>query len=303
MPEQLPVTRHRAAYAALFVLALIWGYNWVVMKIALAYAPPFKFAALRAGGAAIFMLLLLRMRHKPLRPPMPARVAWLGLFQTIGFVSLTSFALYLGHAGMTAVLVYTMPFWVLILAVPLLGETLSGLKLTAGALGFVGLICILQPWNHPPDLTSTLLATGAGLDWAVAVVIAKKIRVDDTWQLVAVNAWQLVLGSAALAVAAILVPAPPIRWAPAFDVALAYNVFLGTSVAWLLWLFILQRLPAGSSGLSALVIPVVGVLSAWIQLGDRPGRWEAAGIAVVIAALGLLTLADRRSVRRLTARQ
>ncbi len=291
-------SRHRAAYAALLVLALIWGYNWVVMKIALAYAPPFKFAAVRAIGAVAVMFAALASRGRSFRPPTPGRVAVLSLFQTVGFVSLISLALYLGHAGKTAVLVYTMPFWVLILAVPVLGERLTGLKILAGALGFAGLVLILEPWNHPPDLVSTLLATGAGLDWAIAVVIAKKIPARDTWELVAVNAWQVCLGLVPLCLLAWLIPAPPIRWTTAFDAALVYNILLGTSLAWLLWLFILQRLPAGSSGLSSLIIPIVGVISAWAQLGERPGPWEGAGILLVIGALAVLVTAERRALRR-----
>lgn len=281
-----------AAFAALAVLALVWGYNWVVMKVALTYAPPFAFGALRAAGASVLLFAMLIALRKPLRPPAPRRMVWLALFQTFGFVALTTFALYTGHAGKTAILAYTMPFWVLVIAGPVLGERISAGKALAGGLGFTGLLLILSPWAAHPTFLSSLLAASAGLDWAIAVMIAKKIPARGTWELLALNAWQALVGCIPLALAALLVPAPPIRWTLPFDLALAYNIVLGTSLAWFLWLFMLSRLPAGLSGLSALVIPVVGIVAAWIQLGERPGPWEAAGVLAVLAGLALLAWAE-----------
>lgn len=285
------------SFAALGLLAVVWGYNWVVMKVALSYAPPFPFTALRAAGAAALLFAILAVLRKPLKPPAPGRMIWLALFQTSGFVSLISFALYTGNAGKTVILAYTMPFWVLILAVPVLGERITRGKVLAGGLGFVGLLLILSPWAAHPTFHSTLLAAGAGLDWAIAVMIAKKIRVHDSWGLLSLTAWQTLVGCIPLVLAAFLIPAPPIRWTLPFDLALAYNIVLGTSLAWFLWLFVLSRLPAGLSGLSALAIPVVGILAAWAQLGERPGLWEGAGICAVIAGLGLLAWLEGRRLR------
>ena len=66
------------AFIALFILSLLWGYNWVVMKYALAYAGPFQFGALRTfGGALCLIVLLLVMRrtgkdrHKPAHTSLP----------------------------------------------------------------------------------------------------------------------------------------------------------------------------------------------------------------------------------------
>jgi len=287
-----------AAFAALALLAVVWGYNWVVMKVALTYSPPFPFAAMRAAGAAVLLFGLLSVMRKPLRPPAPGRMVLLALFQTVGFVSLTSFALYTGHAGKTAILAYTMPFWVLVLAVPVLGERVTRGKAVAGGLGFAGLLLILSPWRAHPTFVSTLLAAGAGLDWAIAVMIAKKIPAHGTWDLLALNAWQTLVGCGPLVAAAFLVPAGPVHWSIPFDLALVYNIVLGTSLAWFLWLFILSRLPAGLSGLASLVIPVVGILAAWLQLGERPGLWEGAGVIAVITGLGLLAWSEGRTTRR-----
>jgi drug/metabolite transporter (DMT)-like permease len=65
------------------------------------------------------------------------------------------------------------------------------------------------------------------------------------------------------------------------------------AIATLLWLYILQRLPATISGLNALAVPIVGVLSAWVQLGERPNTAESVGMVAILGGLALLTTARR----------
>jgi drug/metabolite transporter (DMT)-like permease len=132
---------------ALLLLALIWGYAWVVMKIALDYVDPFPFAALRTslGGLALFALLPLLKR--PVRPKAFWPTALLGLLQTAGFVGLLTWALEDGAAGKTSILTYTMPFWLLLMAWVVLGEKLKGFQWVAVTLALAGLILILSPWK------------------------------------------------------------------------------------------------------------------------------------------------------------
>jgi len=74
-------------------------------------------------------------------------------------------------------------------------------------------------------------------------------------------------------------------------------------VGLLLWLYILNSLPAGTAGVNSLAIPVVGVLSAWIQLGERPGALEAVGMALIVAGLAVLTAWGFRRSRHLQVPQ
>jgi drug/metabolite transporter (DMT)-like permease len=78
-----------------------------------------------------------------------------------------------------------------------------------------------------------------------------------------------------------------------FVAALIYNGVGGMALATLLWLYILQRVPATISGLNALAVPIVGVIAAWIQLGERPSSAEGVGMLLILAGLGLLTRAQR----------
>ena len=277
---------------ALAVLALIWGYNWVVMKVAMRYVGPMDFAALRGVFGTVLLFGLLAVRGIPLRPRHVVPTIFLGLFQTAGFVGLISWALNVGAAGKSAVLGYTMPFWVIVFGWPFLPDRLRGWQWPAAGLILIGLVLVLEFWNSEVNLTSSLLALCAGISWAISVVIFKKIRLEGPADLLSVTAWQMLYGMVPLVIAAFVANEKPIEWSPYFIGALIYNGIGGMALATFLWMYILQRLPATISGLNALTVPIVGVIAAWIQLGERPSSAEGLGMLLILLGLGLLTTAS-----------
>lgn len=276
-----------SAIGALLALALIWGYNWVQMKIAVQYAPPFPFAALRICLGSVSLLLALTILGKPIAPKEMRGTAWVGLLQIAGMYGFTTWALVSGGAGKTSVLVYTMPLWTLVFAWIVLKERVSRVQWVAIALSITGILFILEPQNLGGTLTSKILAILAGMSWAGGAIVAKQVRQTVELDLLSFTTWQMVAGAIPLLVIALLVPDKPIVWSGPFIVALIYTVIPGTAIATLLWLFVLNRLPAGTAGLGLLLNPVVGVLAAWIQLGEQPGAMEAVGMLIVALALVL----------------
>lgn len=289
-----PAALDGAALSALAFLTLVWGYNWVVMKLALQYAAPFSFAAWRSALGGLLLLAVLLAARKPFWPRMPGRALLLGLFQTTLFIGLIAWALQQGNAGKSAVLAYTMPFWVILLAPFALGERLKGLQWFAVALAFGGLLLIFAPWKRAPDLASSLIALGAGVAWALSVLVAKKTRVEGAWDLLSLTAWQMCFGALPLILIAWLLPGRATEWNGTLAWTLFYNVVPGNALAWTLWLFVVGRLSATLSGLASLATPVVGVLAGWLQLGGRPAPAESLGMLLVFAALLLLSLAGAR---------
>jgi drug/metabolite transporter (DMT)-like permease len=290
----------RTTYAlvALVLLSLIWGYNWVVMKKVLAYVGPFAFSALRTvlGALALFAVLLLRGQSLRLRAP--GQTFLLGMLQTAAFTALIQVALISGGAGKTAVLVYAMPFWLLPMAWIVLGERVRGGQWLAVALAVAGLVFIFEPWGPQASLVSSLLALGGSACWAASAVLAKRMRQRTQLDLLSLTAWQMLFGALALCILALLVTEKPILPAAYFFGALAFNALAATGLAWLLWLFVLDTLPAAMAGLSSLAVPVVGVLAAWVQLGERPNGAEAAGMVLLGAALCLVSLLALRRQRQ-----
>lgn len=285
------------AVAALVLLSLIWGYNWVVMKEVMRYVDPFDFTAMRTLLGALALFAVLAVKRRPMRPVALRGTFLLGMLQTAAFTALIQWALVGGGAGKTAVLVYAMPFWLLPMAWLLLGERVRGAQWGAVAVALAGLLLIIEPWALRGDFFSALLALAGGFVWAMSAVVAKRLRAQVELDLLALTAWQMLLGALALCVLAGVLPSQPLQPSAYFFAALVYNALLATGLAWLLWLFILDRMPAGLAGLSSLAVPAVGVLSGWAELGERPSAAEGVGMLLIALALGAISLLAMRGRR------
>lgn len=97
---------------------------------------------------------------------------------------------------------------------------------------------------------------------------------------------------------ALLFSTRPIQPTPYFFGALAFNALLATGLAWVLWLYVLQHLPAGLAGLSSLGTLAIGVLVGWIELGETPSPAEFSGMLLIGAALFGLYLLSLRAARK-----
>lgn len=278
------------AIFCLLGLACIWGYNWVMMKIAVQYASPFTFAALRAFFGAFSLFLVMLCLGKSIRPKAIWSTFCIGVLQNVGFIGLATYALVNGGAGKTAILTYTMPFWLLLLAWLVLGERLSRIQWIGVALSFSGLIFILTPFSSTSGILSKGLAILAGFSWAVSAVATKKLQQKMQIDLLSFTAWQMLFGFLPLALVNVFLQFPAVNWSPDFTYALVYNVIPGSALAWLLWLYALKNLPASIAGLGTLLTPIIGILSSSIQLGEVPSASELIGIVTILMALLVNTL-------------
>jgi drug/metabolite transporter (DMT)-like permease len=294
MPEVTTRRTRRLGVLALAVIAPLWGYSWVVSKVALEYSEPFTFAALISalGGLCLFAVLVVTRR--PLRPPPLGWAALIGLLQTTLFNGMATAALTVGGAGKVSVLAYTMPFWLLTLAWLFLGERLRGLQWPAVGLAFAGLILVVRPWDIGGAL-SGVLACGAGLAWAGSALLVKLLQRRTPCDALSLTAWQMTLGSVPLIAVAVLVEGAAPEWTGAFIACLVYSVLLANAVCWTLWISALRALPAGAAGMGTLAVPVVGVVTAWVQLGEAPAAVEGLGMALIIAALAVLAATGIRA--------
>jgi drug/metabolite transporter (DMT)-like permease len=269
-------------------MVVIWGYSWVVMKIALRHAHPFDFAALRVAIGCALLFAIVLARGRGVRLPGYRMAIVLGLLQVALFVALSHFALLHAGPGKTSVLVFTMPFWMIVFAHFALREHMRGAQWLAVALGFCGLILIVEPWRLT-DLVGSLLAVAAGAVWAFAAVLSKRWPASSADPLV-FTAWQLFFGCIALSLLAWLHPHPPIQWNAEFVWTLLFSAILATAVGWWLWTYVLANTPAGITGLNSLGIPVIAVLGSALQLGERPPALELAGMLLIALALALLAM-------------
>ncbi len=285
---------------ALIILSLTWGYTWVLAKQALSFAPPFAFAAQRSLGAALALLLLLRLIGRPLKLVAPWTTLAIGMVQVSGFMLFQTWALVEGGPGKTAVLIFTMPIWTLLMAWLILGERIVGRQWLAALSTLAGLLLIIEPWNMHTSLLSKLLGVLAALCWATGTILLKHLRARHPVDLLTLTAWQLILGSIPLLLFACIVPERATDWSVHYLGILAFMAVFSTAACWWLWFYILDRVPAWEASLSVLGTPVVAIISSRLLLDEAFSTGEIAGIVLIGTGLALLSLFSWLTSRRKT---
>jgi len=297
----MPSSNSRARWLlplALFVLTVTWGYTWVLAKQALTYAPPFTFAAERCVGGALALLLAVKLTGKSLRLQAPGPTLAIGLAQVTGFMLFQTWALVEGGPGKTAVLIFTMPIWTLIIGWPMLGERIRGTQWLAALSTLTGLVLIIEPWNMHTTLFSKFLGVMAALCWAIGTVLVKRLRTRQKVDLLALTTWQMVLGAVPLVLLALVIPERPTDWSAAYVGILTFMAVISTAMCWWLWIIILDRVPAWEASLSVLGTPVVAIISSRLMLGEEFKLSEMAGMLLIGGGLALLTLIGWAASRR-----
>lgn len=275
---------------AVLVLSLTWGYTWIMAKQGLAYAAPFNFVAERCVAGALTLFVVLKLLGRPLKLVAPWATLAIALTQVTGFMVFQTWALVEGGPGKTAVLIFTMPIWTLLLAWPVLGERIRGSQWLAAASTLLGLLLVIAPWNLHTSLFSNLLGLMAALCWAIGTILLKRLRSTVQVDLLALTAWQMLLGAMPLVVLALLVPETPTQWTPSYVGILVFMSLGSTAMCWWLWSYILDRVPAWEASLSVLGTPVLAILFSRLIFGEAFQATEVAGMALIGGGLVLLSL-------------
>jgi len=286
------------AVMILIVLPLVWGYNWVVMKRAMDYIGPFEFAAWRFLLGAVVLFGILAAMKRPLKVRALGPVVLAGLFNYAANMGLVLWALRGGPAGRSALLNYAMPMWVVLMAWPLLKERPSRPQWIALGLAATGITLLFVAKGLQGHQGPAVLALASGLCWAIGTVLSKRLLTREQLDPMVVTAWQMLFGGLALAVAAFFAPGRPTQWtAPYFIFAFIWEVLPATALGWFLWTVLLKRVDAGVAGLAVLSAPVVGILTAAIELRELPRGKEALGMGLVVLALVFVGPLAVRQVR------
>jgi drug/metabolite transporter (DMT)-like permease len=281
--------RHSAAIA-LVVLTLIWSFNWIVLKEVLRYVGPFDFSALRYVFGTLVLGAAMLVRRESPKPPPLVQTALIGFAQTAGFQAFVQWALVSGGAGRTALLAYTMPFWVVLFSWLILSDRPGARQWLSLFVAALGLVFILEPWRGLGGNGSAALAVAGGICWALGVVLSKRLFKRCSTTALSLTTWQMFFGTLLLVAIALVVPGRPIEWTPYLIGALFYNGVLSSGLAWLLWSYVVDKLPANIAGLSSLVIPIAGIGFAWLLLGEVPSAAESVGIVAICIALAIVNL-------------
>jgi drug/metabolite transporter (DMT)-like permease len=295
------VGSRRGAYGALVALTLIWGMNWIAMKVGLRYAHPVIYNIERTLVAIALVFAVMLWERRPLKPESWIAVVVTGFFQTTINFGATTMALAGGGAGRTSVLVFTMPFWTMLMAWPVLHERVRGAQWLAVALALLGLVLVVEPWHWEGELAPKLWATLSGFGWAAGSIATKYFQRRHRLDMLNLIAWQMVTGIIPICLIPLVYPLPAAEWNRIYVSALLYAGVVATGIGFILWTAILVWLPAGTASLNMFAIPVIALVSSMIVFEERLTTTEWLGIASIGAGLVIVSmrawLASRRGER------
>jgi O-acetylserine/cysteine efflux transporter len=288
-------------YAAALCVVLIWGTNFIAMKYALEDLTPFQLGAARYLFAIVPLILFVR----------PPKLGWkwivlYGLFQGVGQFGLLFLSLRIGmSAALASVLLQTQVFFTALFGFLLLREHASRALLAALVLAALGLVCIAMNYLSPGANTGGTTGTGfvlclcAAAMWAASnIVVRLAQKSTPRFDVTAFMVWSSLVPIIPFVLLSLAFDPPQTRWrwtaAPwSTWVSLAYLGWFATILAYALWTGLLKRHPANRVAPFSLAVPVVGISSGMLVLGDVISGWQWAGVGLIVASLATLMLGAR----------
>lgn len=288
----------RLLLVLVFSIGVFWGLNWPIMKIALGELSPWWFRTVTIAVSGSGLLWLARLSGERVRIAASdlGPMLVVSLFAITGWHLLTAFGLTLIESGRAVIVAFTMPVWAALVSSLWLGERHSGRVVLALLLGLAGLAVLIGPdlrtLGERPLGAALILA--AAICWAIGTVAIKARR------------WSV--GVLALAGNQLLIGGVPIFlltfwFEPVLDLsrltwqgvaATAYASTVALIFCYASFVKIVTLVPATVAATSTLLIPVVGLFSSALMLGEPAGPRELVALGLVLPALGLVLLPPAR---------
>jgi drug/metabolite transporter (DMT)-like permease len=276
-------------FVLLLFLSIFWGSNWPLMKIGLREIPvwTFRTLCLFLGGFGVLCMakangLVLTIPRSELRP-----LILVSLLNITGWHLCSAYGLITMDAGRAVIIGYTMPVWASILAIFVLGERLTFSRLVGLFLGIAGLSILIGPDIKALGTApmGAIFMLGAAVTWAGGTVLLKYFR--WTMPITVLTGWQLILGGIPVIIGAFILEPMTVLLHVSWQVALAmaYVIFIGNILCFWAWIKVVNLFPASVASIGTLAIPVIGVLSSALFLGEPVGIREVTALILVVMAL------------------
>jgi len=266
------------------VVILAWGVNFVVIKVGLHGVPPMLLGALRFALAAFPAVFFVK------RPKVPLR--WLlayGLTISLGQFAFLFYGMYVGMpAGLASLVLQAQAFFTLLFAAMFLGERIRPASLAGLAIAACGLALIGMQGGHAMTFAGFMFTLAAAAMWALGNVVTKRMGPVD---LVSLVVWGSLIPPLPFLGLSLVFEGPArieasLASIPMLSVfAIAYLAFVATLVGYSLWGKLLARYPASQVAPFSLLVPVIGLVSAALLLGEGLTPMQIAGAALVMAGL------------------
>jgi O-acetylserine/cysteine efflux transporter len=281
----------RTDWLSALVVIVVWGLNFVVMKWGLATVSPLLLCALRFMAASLPFLLFVRP---------PKNLSWgllaaYGLVQGVGQFGLLFTGMKLGMpAGMASVVLQTQAFITMLMAAALLGEKPQRWQWIGLTVAIAGLVLIGAAHGDGAadmSLAGFVLTVGAAAMWAGSNLLTRVAATQGPYEPVSFIVWTslfpivplLLLSWWIYGAAQMQQQLQGLGWRDAAVVA--YLALLSTLLGYGLWTRLLQRYAASTVAPLSLLVPVIGLLSAMLLLGELPTGLQWLGTAGVLLGM------------------
>lgn len=287
----------RKQLLTLIALTLMWGINWPMMKFSLRELSPLYFRALTMTAGSIFLYSWYRARGLRVLPQGSEwrSVVSLGIPNMLGWHTVSILGVKELASGRAAILGFTMPIWTVLLGALFLGERLT--RRTLIAVMAVAVAIALLTSSEFTKLTGRPLGIVwmeiAAISWAIGTLMMRRARL--TLPVETLTVWMMILTSACLwFIALASEPWPVWQFSGPMWISLVYGAFINYGFAQTLWTTLARHLPASTSAMSVMAIPLVGTLSATFIVGEWPHWQDYLAIVFVMAAIAAVLLPPRK---------
>jgi len=278
------------------LVVVIWGTNFVVVDEGLDGVPPLLFVAMR------FVVVLLPAVFLVKRPAARWQdVALVGAFMSFGQFGLLYLALAAGMPpGLASLVLQAQVLFTVLIATLSLGERPTRRQVVAIGIGAIGLALVGFGRSATTPLVALLLTLAAALSWAIGNVLSRRIRSASGLSL---TVWSAVWVPVPMFLLSLVVDGPDevghaLTHLPATAIwATFYTAYLASLVGYGTWNLLLGRHPAAAVVPFALLVPVVGMLAAWLVQGETPNLAETVGGVLLLVGVAATTLRSRTRAR------
>lgn len=288
----------RKGFLLLISLSLFWGMAWPAIKICVNEIPPWTFRTYCLVLSGIGLLILAKAKGFNLKLPLQELkpLCLVALFNVTGWHLLSAHGVMRMNASRAVIIAFTMPLWATLLSKIILHERITPARVIALGIGLGGLALLIWPELQAVGAApvGVMLMLGAALSWATGTVLIKRTRWNTPTTVL--TGWQLLLGSIPVVIGALYLEPVGASFKISISAvtALAYIIVFPMIYCHWAYFSLVRIFPAGIAAISTLAIPVVGVFSSAIILHEAVGLNETAALALVISALAIALLVEKK---------
>jgi drug/metabolite transporter (DMT)-like permease len=299
MPLMSPPTSPRVTGFDLFLILVVtcsWGLNYPIMKFVVTHYPPSSFRALTFMlGTTVLGLYAWKQgeslwiprgeRWKTLQLSIPNMVLW-----HVGLV----YGIALLNSGRAAIIGYTMPVWTLMASVLMYRNPLTW-RAALGVLCSLSATVLLaqEEMSHfagqPLGLAFTF---GAAISWGIGNAMMKHTRLSISS--ITLTFWMLLTGAVCFSLMALMFERDALQWPQTTQwLAILYGGVMTFAVSYVAWFRVARKLTPVTSGLSIMLVPVVGVFGGHFFLGETLATSDVLALLFILTSMAIVLVPSR----------